>query len=225
MSNRISGRRLPGGLLLVAFVLFPPAVGARQWQAGLSGSGRLTEAISGGETPVDAPTVLLVGGVDGDPASADVVRDLVESHRAAPTPCRLIAIPMANPDARPIAFPPEGTAYRDNAEAHALWRWTGAHAPDLVLVVGEDFGLAGALSVPVAGLGRIPSQRVDTPDAALADARLVPIPPSEARLEVENRVARTPLELAGQLAEVYGHSFDRPDKHERDFFRLQDSSE
>ena len=36
-----------------------------------------------------------------------------------------------------------------------------------------------------------------------------PVPPSPARLERERRLARTPGQLAGEFAAVYGHQFDQ----------------
>src|SRR4051812_14533343 len=68
----------------------------------------------------------------------------------------------------PLAFPPTGRAYRENPEAHRIWRSPALEAPDLVLIVGEDFGLADALSNnAVAGVGRIPARRIDKIPAKL----------------------------------------------------------
>src|SRR5580700_412071 len=85
------------------------------------------------------------------------------SKTSARTRLRLLAIPVANPDQERLVFPPTGVAYRENAASHALWRWIGIHAPDLVLIAGkQDFGLAKALSEgAVAGVGRIPAGLVE----------------------------------------------------------------
>ena len=84
-------------------------------------------------------------------------------------------------------------------------------APDLVLVAGqEDFGLAEALSRnAVAGVGRIQAHRVEAGLGLLSSVSRR-IPKSEAHLEIERRLARTPRQIAEQLAEYYGHEFNEP---------------
>ena len=74
--------------------------------------------------------------------------------------------------ASPSPFHPSGVAYREHAESHTLWRWLGAQAPDLVLIVGEDFGLAAALGAQtVADMGRIPARQISV--AALSTSNWV----------------------------------------------------
>jgi len=204
MSNRTSG-----SALVLALCLLPSPVLAQRWNVGLSARGAVIEAISPGEPSPGAPTVLLIGGLD---ASADSAETVLDAYQESGTrPFRLIAIPMANPDASPLRFPPEGAAYRENPESHALWRWIGVHAPDLVLVAGEeDFGLTEALSTrDVAGIGSIPARRVPNLDANSLDALPDTIPPSDARTEVERRRRRTPTEVARELARIYGHDFNQ----------------
>lgn len=192
---------------LLALVVWPSPLLAQRWDVGLSGTGAVIEAVSRAGAADRAPTVLLVGGLDGDDASGRQIREALASD-AVPG-VRLLAIPLANPDAVPMAFPPSGVAYRENREAHALWRWIGVHAPDLVVVVGEDHGLAQALSTnDVAGVGRVPARRVARgvpPLSSIPD----PLPPSPARLELARRLARTPDQLAREFAAVYGHQFDQ----------------
>jgi unsaturated rhamnogalacturonyl hydrolase len=132
---------------------------------------------------------------------------LPQSRRAF----RLIALPVANPDARPLQFPPAGTAYKENTESHVLWRWIGIHAPDMVLIVGESGnGLANALSQSSAAfVGRIPSRVVDAKSGILQSLTL-PIPVSEAHREIDRRRSRTPREVAEELGKVYGHELDQP---------------
>jgi rhamnogalacturonyl hydrolase YesR len=102
----------------------------------------------------------------------------------------------------PLAFPPTGVAYRQNGESHAIWRWLGLHAPDLVVIRGDDYGLAEALGKNAAGgMGRIPAQRT-----AEVPKR---IERSEAHVERDRRLARTPRQFAEELAKVYGHEFDQ----------------
>jgi unsaturated rhamnogalacturonyl hydrolase len=123
---------------------------------------------------------------------------------------RLLAIPGANPEAQPLAFPPAGVAYRDHIESHVLWRWIGTHAPDLVVIAGADAGLAEALAQQAAaGVGRIPARRVEA-GAKILDALTEPIAPSPAHQELESRSGRSPKALAEQLARVYGRDFAQP---------------
>ena len=171
---------------------------------GLTPSGTVIEAVSVPGARDSAPTVLLIGGLDGDRASAALVEREVRRFESLPRRRRrfhLLAVPLANPEKARLVFPPEGTAYRDNPESHYLWRWTGAHAPDLVLIAGPDAGLAAALSGhAVAGIGSIP-ERPFAPLGKLAG----PIPESDARREIRRRLARTPRQVAEQLAGYYGH--------------------
>jgi rhamnogalacturonyl hydrolase YesR len=123
----------------------------------------------------------------------------------------LVAIALANPDGAVLELPPTGVAYRERAESHVLWRWIGTHAPDLVLIAGQDpYGLGAALaSGSPAGVGAVPS-RAWSGAEDLATLRAAAIAPSAAHLEIERRLARTPRQLAEQLAEVYGRNFDQP---------------
>ena len=160
-----------------------------------------------------APTVLLIGGLQGPDASVDVVRreaDAFEKLPVARRSFRLIAIPLANPDARTLKFPPSGTAYKENAESHVLWRWIGIHAPDLVLIAAnDDAPLAAALSQNTVGLvGKVPSRRVPVQPGILQS---LPTPvPSEAHRELDRRRSRSPRVVAEELAKVYGHDFNQP---------------
>jgi len=155
-----------------------------------------------------SPSVLLIGGLAGDDTtSADVNRE-IRDFEAIPQnrrPFRLLAIPLANPDRGKLVFPPTGVAYRENGESHALWRWIAIHAPDLVRIAGsQDSGLAAALSTnAVAGVGRIPAE--------LGTLKGLPstIAPSEAHREILRRRARSPRQLADELAQFYGHDFDQ----------------
>jgi rhamnogalacturonyl hydrolase YesR len=160
----------------------------------------------------------MVGGLDGKDITESAVRAAVAFYgQRRQRPVRLLAIPLANPDRSALQFPPAGTAYREHPEAHALWRWLGAHAPDEVIIAAaDDFGLASALSSQsVADMGRIPSRRWTGPEALLDwmqpafwnEARPAP---SEARLELQRRRQRTPRQLAQLLAQHYGRDFDQP---------------
>jgi rhamnogalacturonyl hydrolase YesR len=156
---------------------------------------------------------LLIGGLSGKDESVRAAEQEVqrfEAVRQDRRQFRLVSISQANPDATHLQFPPTGVAYRENAESHALWRWIGIHAPDLVIVLGsEDFGLAEALSKNVvAGTGRIPARRVDSKERILQSLPKE-IPASEAHREIDRRLRRTGRQLAAELAEVYGHDFNQ----------------
>jgi len=208
-----------------------PAVAAETFDVGLAGNGTRIDAVAVTGRAADAPTVLLVGGLDGDDATAVAVRAAIESYdklRARDRAFNLLAVPVANPERAPLEFPPTGVAYREHSESHALWRWIGTHGPDLVLIAGGNGGggaasssaasssgapadlLAAALSgQPVAGIGKIPSRRWTGPDE-LRTLRAADVPMSEAHRELERRAARSPRALAEELAQHYGHDFDPP---------------
>jgi rhamnogalacturonyl hydrolase YesR len=159
-----------------------------------------------------APVVVLVGGLQGPGASQRTVQGEITRYEAIRQNRRgfkLIAIPLANPENVALQFPPAGAAYRENAEAHVLWRWIGVHAPDLVVVAGEDFGLAQALSQNiVASVGKVPAVRMEAA-SGLLNAVPPRINPSQAHVEIDKRQDRSPRQLAEQLGKVYGHDFDQ----------------
>lgn len=157
-------------------------------------------------------TVLVIGGLAGRDASVETVRAALAAYEREPRKRRtysLLAIPLANPDGAHLEFPPSGNAYRDQRESHVLWRWIGVHAPDQVLVAGPDAaGLATALSTrPVAQVGRIPARAFESGDLDKLAGGI--IEPSEAHREIMRRLARSPLELAQELARHYGHDLNQ----------------
>jgi len=192
------------------WMLAAPAISlaADPMAVGLTRTRAVIAATSVSATTPDAPVVLIVGGLDG-PADALVTNEVNRYAARKQRPWRLLAIAQANPNHAPLIFPPSGQAYRDNPGSHYLWRWIGMQAPDLVLVADHaDPGLADALSRNiVAGVGRIPARRIE-PGAALLSSLPPRIPKSEAHLELERRLARTPQQIARQLAEYYGHDLD-----------------
>jgi len=201
-------------VFIVALLLAPSAAPAAERSTiGLTGTGSTIEALMVAGASAASPTVLLVGGVNGSSQSSDAVAREVAGFEALPQNrrrFRLLAIPIANPAAQPLQFPPAGVAYREHVESHVLWRWIGTHAPDLVLIAGPDSGLADALSRNVvAEVGPIPARRVGA-DTKILEALTAPIEPSGAHQELERRMARSPRALAEQLARVYGHEFTRP---------------
>lgn len=157
------------------------------------------------ETVANKPSVVIVAGLDGNDANSALIRK--EMARANGR-YSLFAIPVANPEKAPLQFPPTGDAYAKNTESHYLWRWLGAHAPDLVIIVGADPAhLAEALgSNQVAGVGTIPARVVAAKPGFLKG---LDVKPSPAHEEISRRLARTPLEVAHQLAVPYGHELNQ----------------
>ena len=196
-------------LLLVAL----PALAAEPFDAGRSSSGARIDGMYVAAGSPSAPTVLLIGGLNGADASvASVQRAVAEldAQRPRKRQISLIAIPLANPGGVRIEFPPMGHAYRENAEANVVWRFIGAHGPDLVLIAGGDAGLGAALAAGTpAGVGRVPSRPWSAADS-LAVLRAADTPKSEAHREIERRLARSPHDLLAELSEKYGHDFADP---------------
>jgi rhamnogalacturonyl hydrolase YesR len=197
--------------LLLAFTL-PLAEASEAVAIGLSTKRDVIEGFVTEGRSADAPVLVLIGGLEGDGPSRRIVAAEAKRYQGTPRvrrPFRLIALPLANPASSPLAFPPTGAAYKDNPESHYLWRWLGTLAPDLVVVVGqEDFGLTAALErESPAGVGPIPAKRVEVKPGVLR-AVSGKIPPSGARLEIERRLARSPREVAEELAVFYGHGLD-----------------
>ena len=194
--------------------LAAPLMAAEHRVVGMSAGGQPIEALVVTGAPPAAPTVMLIGGMSGDAESGRMISAAVEDLESSPPSRRryhLLAIPLANPDKSPLIFPPTGVAYRENAESHVLWRWIALQAPDLVLIVGgSDSGLAQALSTnAVAGVGRIPARVIITarPTTLLSLPRDIPL--SEAHIEINRRRARTPLQLAEELGQYFGHDFNQ----------------
>jgi len=211
MSRTGQGFLLPS-LVCIAFV--GTLTAAERWSFGLTaGDGRIEAFVVAGPRP-SAPTVLLIGGLQGPDATVETVKAEITAFEALPQerrPFKLLAVPLANPDNRPLEFPPSGVAYRDNTESHVLWRWIGIQAPDLVVIAGErDAGLAAALSQTAVGsIGKIPALAAPAKSGIL-ESLPSPISPSEARLEIDRRRSRSPRQLAEELGKVYGRDFAQP---------------
>lgn len=208
------GWRKPVGATILALVLVSQSSGADHWSVGLTSNDERIDAIVVSGASPSAPTVLLLSGLQGKDAGTDIVTREAQAFDAVPQSrrqFRLLAVPLANPEGRPLQFPPAGTAYKENAEAHVLWRWIGIHAPDLVLIAGSsDAGLADALSQnAVAFVGRIPA-RVVTPRPGLLESIAGEIALSEAHREIDRRRSRSPQALAQELAKLYGRDFNQP---------------
>ncbi|MEO7652272.1 MAG: glycoside hydrolase family 88 protein [Bryobacteraceae bacterium] len=168
--------------------------------------------------------VLLIGGVDGDRASSRAVEAAFEwfqSGRASAYRKRFVisAVPLASPEGKSEAsFPPTGEYYGGCPDMAAgyLWRWTGMHAPDLVVQVSAgDAGRSDSLvrqlpRVAACNTGTIPARLVPVATGFLPRllaelSKTGPLPPSPARVEIQRRIARKPDEVARQLSKKYGH--------------------
>ncbi|MEM7010298.1 MAG: glycoside hydrolase family 88 protein [Verrucomicrobiota bacterium] len=108
------------------------------------------------------------------------------------------------------AFPPKGTAYQgEHAVAQSIWRWLGMHAPDYVIHLRpqDDLGLLAALRAGrPCDVGEIPGVAAADGDALVAIEKVHVAAkgwPSPARLELQNRVARSPIEVAEALSAHY----------------------
>jgi unsaturated rhamnogalacturonyl hydrolase len=190
------------------------AAAAETFDIGRSAAGDVITAAFVPAGNAAAPTVLLVGGLArADDSRLTVERELAAYERLRPRQrgVNVVAIALANPAGATLQFPPSGVAYREHPESHLLWRWIAAHGPDLVLVAGDDaFGLGAALAAQAPlDVGRVPS-RSFTQGMRLADLEATDVPPSPARLELTRRLARSPRQLADELARVYGRNFDQP---------------
>lgn len=205
--------RLSLSILLCIWFVSPMAA-AERWSIGLTANDTPIEATVVAGSSASAPTVVLIGGLQGRDATVDVVTQEAAAFDSLPQArraFRLIALPLANPEGRPLQFPPTGTAYKENAESHVLWRWIGIQAPDLVVIAGESAGnLADSLSQTAAGfVGKIPSLVV-TPRSGMLQALPSAIAPSEAHLEINRRRSRSPRQLADELGKIYGRDFAQP---------------
>ena len=202
-------RRVP--FLIVIACVSSPVWAAETQEVGLTTTGQAIQAAVVRGSSDSAPVVVLVGGLSGRDGSSTSVSRAIETFDTQPQKDRrftLVGIAVGNPEGVRLVFPPTGAAYRDNSESHALWRWIGIHAPDLVLVAGSDeSSLARALTEnPVAGIGRIPARTVET-TTNLLQAVPASLSTSEARREIDGRRRRTPREVAEALSKVYGQDF------------------
>jgi rhamnogalacturonyl hydrolase YesR len=178
-----------------------------------SGGAPLTALLADddGGYAVDRPRVLLIGRSEA--ALARIVASLAAGSPPRSGRWLLAAVCDPVPGA---SYPPPGEAYAGAREAHTLWRWTGMHAPDLVLVEGmaarpDDLGTQLQRVAP-AGIGTMPVVRLESfTEAGIAavlarwDGRASP-----ARTEIRRRLARTPGEVAHQLGARYATALEQP---------------
>lgn len=165
--------------------------------------------------------LVLIGGLDGDEASARAVIDAVrwiktEAPGAVRRSWLVSAMPLARPDAGepPLEFPPKKGFFDDPLvpETRYLWRWLSYQAPDHVALFSHE-GSASAASLKqalsaegAAELGAVP---VSGPGLSLDVFRtwLLAAAGRTARSSmhgaIAKRVAREPLAVARLLARRY----------------------
>lgn len=131
--------------------------------------------------------------------------------------------------------PVDGYQSQEVPEAQYLWRWLGTQAPDVVIAVrhNPDPKLSGIQEGPsadddltsqlagksVAGMGKLPAARWTIDRPGIGSDNILPQHlkklamtgkaidvHSEARRERLQRLRRSPIEVAEQLAKRYGHS-------------------
>lgn len=224
----LPARRLRGPALgLVACGLLAGAE-AIEMPVGVTAAGSPIHALVA-EAAMDphgsAPSVLLVAGLDGSSGSVDLAAALMRhsGDRDYALSCVLNAFPDRSAQAE---FPPAGPAYGGPAfESQYLWRFIGMLGPDLVVDLRTDerpSRLTEALQrggAP-AGVGRIPGAtlRVSAGRKGLDELRAEAserlqamtrgLAASQARRELRDRLARTPVETAVVLERAYGHALD-----------------
>lgn len=142
--------------------------------------------------------VMVIGGLDGADASVSEAR-----REAARRQVPALLHRFADPDR--LLFPPAGEAYAGpGGEAHYLWRHLLQRAPDHVYIAGPSQAstrLAAALE------GKIPVTIVPRGQLGKALGKGAS-PASPWRTEIDRRLARTPEQVARQLAVHYGHALD-----------------
>jgi hypothetical protein len=113
-----------------------------------------------------------------------------------------------------VNFPPTGPAFLpENASAHAIWRWIGLTAPDAVFVpdTPEGRALGKALQdTPPAGIGMVSVFINRESGENIQESLVLPIRESDdtfAKVEMQQRVERSPQEVLEQLSAHYGNDF------------------
>jgi unsaturated rhamnogalacturonyl hydrolase len=213
----------------------PPLEADVRAVAALAGEPRIVSAagVTRDETPIvtienpDAFDALaskrrlvLVGGLDGDEASARLVLDALRWLKtSAPPEIRaawsVSVLPFGDPDKRGTAltFPPDKGFFDDalRPESRYVWRWMTFQAPDAVIeffapAAVPNATLKDALSAERAGgLGSVPYGRASAlqPFRVLLQALTGRTPVSPMHAALAARIAREPLAIARTLATRY----------------------
>jgi unsaturated rhamnogalacturonyl hydrolase len=174
---------------------------------GMSEQRRAIEAYQVPAQDADAPDVVVIGSLSGDAATGGEVLAAYEAYANSPDNYLDVTfIPYPNPDRATLVFPPPEPAYSANWASWSLWQWLRTHAPDTVIIVGEDrYGLGAALAAGFPEGGSVPSLQLDFMNEVV-DAVSGPraIETSSAHAAVIARSARSVEGIADGLASVYG---------------------
>lgn len=141
---------------------------------------------------------LVIGGLDGKETSV-AAASKVSAARGVP------ALIYRFSDPSRLIFPPPGEAYAGpGGEAHYLWRFLLQRAPDHIYIAGQ--GLA-AHALAAALKEKIPVTIV-VPARLAKEVGGIGAASSPWRVEIDKRLARSPEEVARQLAVPYGHALE-----------------
>ncbi len=176
---------------------------------GMSAKRSAIEALSVPAQQVDAPTVVVIGSLNGEAASGNEVMAAFDAYANSPDNFLDVTfIPFANPDRDELAFPPPEPAYSANWTAWSLWQWLGTHAPDGIIIVGDDrYGLSAAFTAGYPGLGSIPAIQVSYLNEVMENINgPLRLPASPAHTALKARSERSASEVAQGLAGVYGQT-------------------
>ena len=193
-------------LMLFTALACTPAF-AQGWTVGMSGQGTPIEALSVPAQIADAPSVVVIGGFSGERATTNMVMTGYEAYaNEAENFLDVTFIPAVNPDAVPLQFPPREISYAGNWAEMSLWRWIGTHAPDAIIIMGEDkYGLGTALAADIMGLGPIPTYTMDYENELIDSLRgRKNIAATAARATLHARLERPEEAVAQALSTVYG---------------------
>src|SRR5262245_21587810 len=94
--------KLSFALACTVIFLVSPCGFAETWKFGLTSNDQPIEAAVVAGPSASAPTVLLIGGLQGKDATVEIVAGEAAAFEALPAarrPFRLLAVPLANPEA------------------------------------------------------------------------------------------------------------------------------
>ena len=135
-------------LPLLLLTLLPCGELAAQSAIGMNAQAVPITATSVPAKSANAPRVIVLGGMSGDKAGMQLVRNATEDYaNSADNQLDVLFVAAANPDGAPLLFPPNEPAYATNWTAWSLWRWLQSEAPDVIVIAGnDDYELGSALA-------------------------------------------------------------------------------
>lgn len=107
---------------------------------------------------VDRRRILLIGGIDGAKASAELARSVwsrLAKEIGTDTSLLAVAVDPASEPSLDKDYPPKDAVYNTSKRpvANYLWRWAGLCAPDVVVEIRQ--GAEFAISIPDQGCARL----------------------------------------------------------------------